>query len=224
MENQINQIGQTQKAIKNINLIKAPIIELANILGNQRVHGREENTKQRKGSPFSPKGLIPLVNLGILLLVLIVVILLMFKVSPNGNKSNDTFESLQDSISILKEENEELKNQLPSTEGNDETKDIVQETFSTGRTTPNTPNEVSIDVNNYNERKAKFLQLGTHYSATVKNPSTNEGCKWSIKGGHIVGADNGTKVTFVPESDQVTLSYQNKDGESVSRSLIITSN
>lgn len=224
LENHINQIGQTQKAIKNINLIKAPIIELANILGNQRVHGREENTKQRKGSPFSPKGLIPLVNLGILLLVLIVVILLMFKVSPNGNKSNDTFESLQDSISILKEENEELKNQLPSTEGNDETKDIVQETFGTERTTSNTPNEVSIDVNNYNERKAKFLQLGTHYSATVKNPSTNEGCKWSIKGGHIVGADNGTKITFVPESDQVTLSYQNKDGESVSRSLIITSN
>lgn len=79
LETQIKHIGQTQKAVKNINLIKAPIIELANILGGQKVHGREENVKQKKEYPFSAKRLIPLVNLAILLLILIVVVLLMFK-------------------------------------------------------------------------------------------------------------------------------------------------
>lgn len=101
LEYQIKQIGQTQKAIKNLNLIKAPIAELANILGGQKVHGREENIKQKKENPFSVKGLISLANLAMLLVVLIVVISLLFKVSPKENKSVDSFEDLQDSISIL---------------------------------------------------------------------------------------------------------------------------
>lgn len=225
LDNQIKQIGQNQKAIKNINLIKTPIIELANILGGQRVYGREENTKHKKENPFSAKGLIPLVNLAMLLVVLIVVVSLLFKISPKDSRSDGSFESLQDSISILNEKNEDLENQLSTLKGDDETSsDIAHETFGTREAASNSQREVSIDVSNYNEKKAKFLQFGAECSATIKNPSTNNGCKWGIKGGRIVGADNGTTVTFVPESDQVTLSYQNKNGENVSRSLIITQN
>ena len=220
LENQIKQFGQTQKAIKNINLIKTPIIEIANILGGQRVYGREENTKQKKDNPFSVKGLLLLVNLAMLLVVLIVVVLLLFKMSPKDSKSDGSFESLQDSISILEEKNEDLKNQLSTLKGDEETApDIVYEGFST-----KPQRNVSIDVNNYNEKREKFLRLGTQYSATIMKSSTNNGCKWSITGGRIIGADNGTTVMFVPESDPVTLSYQNENGESVSRSLIITQN
>lgn len=225
LETQIKQIGQNQKAVKNINLIKAPIIELASIFGGQRVHGREENTKLKKENPFSAKRLIPLVNLVLLFLVLITVVLLMFKVSPKGNNSEDSFESLQDSISILKEENENLRNQLSSSEGDDKpSTDIVQETFGTNRGTSNPPREVSIDVQNYNEARGHYCKIGAQYSATIKNPSTNNGCKWSIEGGRIVKGKNGNTITFVPESDKVTLSYQNDNGESVSRLLNTTQN
>lgn len=96
-DSKIKQIGQIQKAEQIINQIKAPIIDLSNILGGQRVHGRVENTKQKK-----VRGLIPLVNLAILLLVLIVVVLLMFKVSTYENISFD--KDLHDSISVLQKE------------------------------------------------------------------------------------------------------------------------
>ncbi len=219
LEYQIKQIGQNQKVVKNINLIKAPIIELANILGGQRVHGREENTKQKKENPFSAKGLIPLVNLAILLLVLISVILLMFKVSPNGNKSNDTFESLQDSISVLKEENENLKNQHSSSENeNTSNEQVPPNPFTDG----SSPTNVRISVTGYNESQKAYLKRNTAYVVTVldsKNPNDGE---WSINGGHIEGNFQGKSITFVPESDQkVTITYTNPNGEKKSRSLVV---
>ena len=80
LENHIKQIEKTQKAVKNIDLIKAPIIELADILGGQRVRG--ENIKQKTEHHYSAKGLISLVKLIMLFVVFIVVVLQLFKVSP----------------------------------------------------------------------------------------------------------------------------------------------
>lgn len=79
LENHIKQIEKTQKAVKNIDLIKAPIIELADILGGQRVRG--ENIKQKTEHHYSAKGLISLVKLIMLFVVFIVVVLQLFKVS-----------------------------------------------------------------------------------------------------------------------------------------------
>lgn len=56
LEKQIKKIGQNQKAIKNIAIIKAPIIELANILEDQRVYGCEEDTPQKWEKKSSSKG------------------------------------------------------------------------------------------------------------------------------------------------------------------------
>lgn len=74
LKEKIKQIEQNQKAVKNINLIKEPIIELAKLFGDQRMHVHEENTKQKKGNLFPVKGLISLVNLAMLLMVLIMVV------------------------------------------------------------------------------------------------------------------------------------------------------
>ena len=149
LEYQIKQIGQTQKAIKNLHLIKAPIAELANILGGQQVHGREENIKQKKENPFSVKGLISFANLAMLLVVLIVVVSLLFKVSPKENKSVDSFEVLQDSISILNEEIENLKSQPSSYENEDTSTGQVANPFSS----ETTPTKVRISVTGYDEGK-----------------------------------------------------------------------
>lgn len=149
LEYQIKQIGQTQKAIKNLHLIKAPIAELANILGGQQVHGREENIKQKKENPFSVKGLISFANLAMLLVVLIVVVSLLFKVSPKENKSVDSFEVLQDSISILNEEIEKLKSQPSSYENGDTSTGQVANPFSS----ETTPTKVRISVTGYDEGK-----------------------------------------------------------------------
>lgn len=224
LENQIKQIGQTQKAIKNINLIKAPIIELANILGEQRAYGYETNIKQKEEN-FSAKRLIPLVNLAMLLVIFIMMVSLLFKVLPKENKSIDSFESLQDSISILNEENENLRNQLSILENdNNTTQDIANEVSETMGSTSNPSRNIFIDVQNYDEKKGHFCKIGEIYRATIKNISTDNGSKWNIKGGRIVGEANSNTITFVPSSDKVTLSYQNENGESISRPLIITQN
>ena len=199
------QIGQNQKATKNIDLIKEPVLELASILGGQRGNRHEEKVKQKKGELSFLKRLIPLVNLVILLLVLV---LLLFKTSPKESKPDKSLESLQDSIYQLKEENEELRNQHSSSEGGNKSADDFHK-------------NVTIDVSKYNEKSGELLKVGKVYSATIQVPTTNEGTKWSIEGGQIVDGDNGAKVTFVPKSDKVTLTYQNANGESASRSLMV---
>lgn len=218
LEYQIKQIGQTQKAIKNLNLIKAPIAELANILGGQKVYGREENIKQKKENPFSVKGLISLANLAMLLVVLIVVISLLFKVSPKENKSVDSFEDLQDSISILNGEIENLKSQLSQTENENTSIGQVTNPF----VNENTSTKVRISVTGYNEGKKAYLQKDIAYVVTVLDSQNPDDGSWSISGGRIEGDIKGRSIKFVPESDdKVTITYTNPNGENKSRSLIV---
>lgn len=218
LEYQIKQIGQTQKAIKNLHLIKAPIAELANILGGQQVHGREENIKQKKENPFSVKGLISFVNLAMLLVVLIVVVSLLFKVSPKENKSVNSFEVLQDSISNLNEEIEKLKSQPSSCENENTSTGQVDNPFS--RKTM--PTKVRIDVKEYDEGEKKYLRKDIAYVVTVHDSQNPDNGSWSISGGRIEGDAKGERIKFVPESDQkVTITYTNPNGENKSRSLIV---
>lgn len=218
LEYEIKQIRQTQKAIKNLNLIKTPIAELANILGGQKVQGREENIKQKKENPFSVKGLISLANLAMLLVVLIVVVSLLFKVSPKENKSVDSFEDLQDSISILNGEIENLKSQLLPYENENTSTGQVTDSFSS----ENTSTKVRISVTGYNEGKKAYLQKDIAYIVTVLNSQNPDDGSWSISGGRIEGDIKGKSIKFVPESDdKVTITYTNPNGENKSRSLIV---
>ena len=214
---QINRIGQNQKAVKNINLIKEPIIELAKLFGDQRMHVDEENTKQKKENLFSIKGLISIANLAILLIILIVALSILFKVSTKGDKPVDSLENLQDSTSILNRENENLKSQ-PSPYDN--------ENISAGQdvnpfSSETTSTSARIDVTNYDEAKRTYLQKNTEYHATVLDSPDPDNGTWSISGGTIKGNDKGEHITFVPNSDNVIITLTNQNGETTSRSLIV---
>lgn len=210
LESQIKKIGQTQKAIKDIDLIKAPIIELADILGGQRVHGYVENTKQKKEKKIYAKGLIPLVNLAMLFVVFIVVVLLLFKMSPKEAKQ---LTRLNGCVTQLNEDVEELRNLFAS--GKQEKTSATIVPLNNGRT-------VKLNVEGYDEDKKQYLQKGKEYVVTVsKSEKPNDG-EWDISGGHIIGETKGKSIKFVPDADkEVTIKYTNPNGEKKSRSLTV---
>lgn len=153
-----------------------------------------------------------------LLVVLIVVVSLLFKVSPKENKSVDSFEVLQDSISILNEEIEKLKSQPSSYENGDTSTGQVANPFSS----ETTPTKVRISVTGYDEGKKTYLQKDIAYVVTVLDSQNPDNGSWSISGGRIEGDAKGKRIKFVPESDQkVTITYTNPNGENKSRSLIV---
>lgn len=205
LENHIKQIEKTQKAVKNIDLIKAPIIELADILGGQRVRG--ENIKQKTEHHYSAKGLISLVKLIMLFVVFIVVVLQLFKVSP---KESNQLTHLDGCVTQLNEEIEELRNQVASGE-QDET------------TTDPSGNEetVKINVEGYNEGKKQYLQKDKEYVVTVLNSKHPKDGYWNISGGYIKGKAEGESIHFVPTADdEVEITYiNNKNDENKSRHL-----
>lgn len=205
LENHIKQIEKTQKAVKNIDLIKAPIIELADILGGQRVRG--ENIKQKTEHHYSAKGLISLVKLIMLFVVFIVVVLQLFKVSP---KESNQLTHLDGCVTQLNEEIEELRNQIASGE-QDET------------TTDPSGNEetVKINVEGYNEGKKQYLQKDKEYVVTVLNSKNPKDGYWNISGGYINGNAQGESIHFVPTADdEVEITYiNNKNDENKSRHL-----
>lgn len=205
LENHIKQIEKTQKAVKNIDLIKAPIIELADILGGQRVRG--ENIKQKTEHHYSAKGLISLVKLIMLFVVFIVVVLQLFKVSP---KESNQLTHLDGCVTQLNEEIEELRNQVASGE-QDET------------TTDPSGNEetVKINVEGYNEGKKQYLQKDKEYVVTVLNSKNPKDGYWNISGGYINGKAQGESIHFVPTADdEVEITYiNNKNDENKSRHL-----
>lgn len=217
LESQIKQIGQNQKVIEKINLIKAPIIELAKILGNQRTHGGDENIKQKKENLFSIKGLISIANLAILLIILIVVLSILFKVPTKGNKPVDSLENLQDSTSILNRENEKLKGQPSPYDNENISAGQDVNPFSSEATSTST----RIDVTNYDEAKGTYLQKNTECHATVLDCPDPDNGTWSISGGIIIGNTKGEHITFVPNSDNVIITLTNQNGETTSRSLIV---
>lgn len=205
LENHIKQIEKTQKAVKNIDLIKAPIIELADILGGQRVRG--ENIKQKTEHHYSAKGLISLVKLIMLFVVFIVVVLQLFKVSP---KESNQLTHLDGCVTQLNEEIEELRNQIASGE-QDET------------TTDPSGNEetVKINVEGYNEGKKQYLQKDKEYVVTFLNSKNPKDGYWNISGGYINGKAQGESIHFVPTADdEVEITYiNNKNDENKSRHL-----
>lgn len=205
LENHIKQIEKTQKAVKNIDIIKAPIIELADILGGQRVRG--ENIKQKTEHHYSAKGLISLVKLIMLFVVFIVVVLQLFKVSP---KESNQLTHLDGCVTQLNEEIEELRNQFASGEQDETTTDpsVNEET-------------VKINVEGYNEGKNQYLQKDKEYVVTVLNSKNPKDGYWHISGGHINGKAQGESIHFVPTVDnEVEITYiNNKNDEYKSRHL-----
>lgn len=211
LENKIKQIEHTKKVIKNVELIKEPIIELSKIFGVQRVSVPNKTAVQKKGYASIIKSLIPFVNF---ILLIFVIVILWGKSSTKATASNDEMTHLQDTERLSKEQISEHH----EAETSNTTSDAgVNNPFTT--TTEN-PSTLSMDVGNYNERENKFLKKKVPYTVEIKNSQEPANGKWEIEGGHINGNANGNSITFVPEADNtVTITYQGQNGENCTRTL-----
>lgn len=214
LENNIKQIGHTKKVIKNVELIKEPIIELSKIFGEQRVSVPNKEAVQKKGYASIIKSLLPFVNF---ILLIFVIVLLWGKSSTTATEHNDGMTSLQDTVRLSTEQISEQPEQDPS---NTASEAELGNPF-TQRT--NVSAELKMDVSNYNENRQKFLTKGVPYTVEIKNSQDPANGKWEIEGGHIEGNTNGNSIKFVPEADNtVTITYQNQNGESYTRTLKVS--
>lgn len=212
----IDEISRTQKAVKNIDLIRTPIIELADILEGKNTQNPKEIGKQKKSS-LSMRRLMPFVNFVVLLFILLMLVTQSFK-RTSDVKADDSTERYEAKISSLEEENKELKDKLSCYESNNPTKQNIEDAFDNG----SVAQIVSIDVEPYSEEKGIFCKIGKQYTASIENSSTAKGCLWSISGGYIEGNANSNTIKFVPKSNSVILSYENEKGERAIRPLKVT--
>lgn len=209
LKNKIKQIEHTKKVIRNVELIKDPIIELSKIFGEQRTHTYNKTDMPPKGKTFTIKSLIPLVNL---ILLLFVVAILFAKGSIKETEPNNEVACLQDTIRQLKERIEDF--QVQEVSGSSSNPKLTNP-FSSSNTT-----ELKLDVHGYNEGGGILLNKGQSYMVEVKNSQDSGNGKWEIEGGHIVGETTGQCITFIPEANEkVKITYQSSNSEYKVREL-----
>lgn len=212
----IDEISRTQKAVKNIDLIRTPIIELADILEGKNTQNPKEIGKQKKSS-LSMRRLMPFVNFVVLLFILLMLVPQSFK-RISEVKAGDSTERYEDIISSLKKENKELKDQLLTMEEGATTpfQDMVEqfpEWDGVGT-------HLKIDVVQYSTSSP--CEIGKSYTATIKNAQDLSGSNWSISGGCIVNtSDDGSTIIFKPDNKNLTLFYQNAKGERIKRTNLV---
>lgn len=187
LRNQIKQIDQNKKNIKNIEQIKVPIMELAKAFNtNQHIptpkspepHNQRPNNKTKR---ISFKAIVPYLTLVFILLILFVILF----DQRVGNKSNE--KRLQQKIEQLEKENRNLRKQLYTS-----------------------LSSVSISVEGYSANNP--LKIGETYEATVNGCHGVKKHSWRITGADIKSEEKG-KVKFVPISPNVIIKYSNDKGQ-----------
>lgn len=193
LRNQIKQIDQNKKNIRNIELIKAPIMELAKALGtNQHIPTPKnpEHSNQRpnnKTKRISFKAIVPYLTLVFVMLILFVILF----GQRADNKSNG--KRLQQKIEQLEKENRNLRKQL-----------------STNHTS------VSISIEGYSANNP--LKIGETYEATVSGCHGVKKHSWKTTGADIKSKEKG-KVKFVPTSKNVVIIYSYDKWQTKTRTL-----
>lgn len=212
----IDEINRTQKAVKNIDLIRTPIIELADILEGKKTQVPKENGKPKK-STLSVRRLMPFVNFVVLVLILFMLMSQSLKRTPD-DKAEDSTERYENRISSLEKENEELKDQLLAMkEGATTTFQDIVEQFPEW---DGVGTHLKIDVVQYSTSSP--CEIGKSYTATIKNAQDLSGSNWSISGGCIVNtSDDGSTIIFKPDNKNLTLFYQNAKGERIKRTNLV---
>lgn len=212
----IDEINRTQKAVKNIDLIRTPIIELADILEGKNTQNPKEIGKQKKSS-LSMRRLMPFVNFVVLLFILLMLVPQSFKRTSEVN-ADDSTERYETKISSLEEENKKLKDQLLTMEEGATTP--FQDMVAQFPEWDGVGNHLKIDVANYSASSP--CRIGEIYTATIKNAQDLSGSNWSISGGSIVTtSDDGSTIQFKPVNKNLTLFYQNAKGERIKRTKLV---
>lgn len=212
LETKIKQIERNQKAAKNIESIKTPVLELAEILRGQ-TQQLKGNNRQKKAITF--KGILPLIQFVLTILMLLI---LLQKIPLKNDDNKKTEQSTSGTETAYGEntnkDNAEGKITNPfTTDDNEHTADGVngQEESSTH----------IIDVALYDAKKGVFLAKNQEYEASVKTNASDDGIIWTIEGGVIKGDNNKRTIKFVPQSSTIMISFYNNKGESDTRTLIV---
>lgn len=206
LKSEIERIGNTKKTIKNLELIKDPIIELAKLLGGQELSDKPNTGKN--GILFFVKKLIPLANFVLLLLI---AVFLLANYSPKRTESNEDVACVQDTTRQSRDEVEGL--QTPNAQS------AIQEGQTPNSFSQSEAASVNLDVENYDENNGEYLKKNKRCKVSVIGSNDPSNGEWQIEGGHIDGDPKGSQITFVPDAPSVTITYWNPNGESKSCSL-----
>lgn len=215
LNGKIQEHNLTKKNIAIIETIKEPVIELASALGYTAQSNLDDGHKWKLQSFI--RYIIPWINT---ILGVIIISILIFPSKEKNIEQHDDLYVLNDTINMLKAENEDLKSQIQVVEQSKENMIIedVNHTFGTGSydaiESPTKP--ARIDASDYNARKNIFLKIGQTHYASIQNVNNSNNQKWTIK----IGRDDGVSITFKPKSTDVTLIYDNSKGEHIERKLI----
>ena len=212
----IDEINRTQKAVKNLDLIRTPIIELADILEGNKTQVPKEKGKQKQ-STLSVRRLMPFVNFVVLLFILFMLVSQSFKRTSDVEAGDET-KIYEEKIDSLEKENEKLRNLLPTMEeGATTTFQVMFEQFPEW---DGVGTHLKIDVAEYSANSP--CRIGEKYTATIMNAQDISGSNWSISGGSIVNtSDDGSTITFTPNNKDLTLFYQNAKGERIKRTKLV---
>lgn len=212
----IDEINRTQKAVKNLDLIRTPIIELADILEGNKTQVPKEKGKQKQ-STLSVRRLMPFVNFVVLLFILFMLVPQSFKRTSDVEAGDET-KIYEEKIDSLEKENEKLRNLLPTMEeGATTTFQVMFEQFPEW---DGVGTHLKIDVAEYSANSP--CRIGEKYTATIMNAQDISGSNWSISGGSIVNtSDDGSTITFTPNNKDLTLFYQNAKGERIKRTNLV---
>lgn len=212
----IDEINRTQKAVKNLDLIRTPIIELADILEGNKTQVPKEKGKQKQ-STLSVRRLMPFVNFVVLLFILFMLVSQSFKRTSDVEAGDET-KIYEEKIDSLEKENEKLRNLLPTMEeGATTTFQVMFEQFPEW---DGVGTHLKIDVAEYSANSP--CRIGEKYTATIMNAQDISGSNWSISGGSIVNtSDDGSTITFTPKNKDLTLFYQNAKGERIKRTKLV---
>lgn len=208
LEAKIRQIERNQKAARNIESIKAPILELAEVLGGQKQQ-LNGNSSQKKNITF--KGILPLLQFVLTILMLIILLL---KLPLKNDDNKKTEQSTSDTETAYGEDS--CKNNAKGEITNPFTTDASEYTADGNNEEPNSH---LIDVARYNEGKGVILTKGNEYEASIKDVASGDVGTWTIEGGEIIGDNNKRTIKFVPQSNTITISFKNNEGKSDTRTL-----
>lgn len=157
LNGKIQEHNLTKKNIAIIETIKEPVIELASALGYTAQSNLDDGHKWKLQSFI--RYIIPWINT---ILGVIIISILIFPSKEKNIEQHDDLYVLNDTINMLKAENEDLKSQIQVVEQSKENMIIedVNHTFGTGSydaiESPTKP--ARIDASDYNARKIFFLK------------------------------------------------------------------
>lgn len=220
LNSQIVQNKKNQKIAANLNALKEPVLELADVFNG---HPKSKDDDKEGGFFALIKGLLPFINLAIL----VVIVILLIKGSPAKDTGSESLDNTEDVLSDSNQDSSSTNEDIDSNSSNEQQgtdqmsgsnpEDIAGNAFMLEA--PSKP--ARIDVENYTDNTG--YEKGLKYNIKIVNETSGTNGKWEIEGGVIKGPKEGNKTSFIPKEDIVTLRYIMPNGKMLKRELKVKS-